>query len=203
MGEIAKELQVAKSSVSYWVRDIVLTKSQRTRLNKNGHSVEAIEKRRQARLANTKRQREKIQCAAAEEVRVLKHNPIWCLGIALYWGEGGKTQQSVRLANSDPAVISLIMRFFREICELPEEKFHGHVHTFSHQNAKKAEKYWSKVSGIPAKRFYKTYIKPSSASKHKRDTLPYGTFQVYAHDTNCFHRIIGWIEEVKKTYIIC
>ena len=36
----------------------------------------------------------------------------------------------------------------------------------------KTEKYWSKVSGIPRNQFFKTYVKPSSASLHKRNTLP-------------------------------
>jgi len=50
MGEIATTLGVAKSSVSSWVRDVPLSVGQRTKLNKNGHSIDAIEKRRISRL---------------------------------------------------------------------------------------------------------------------------------------------------------
>jgi len=198
MGEIAHTLGVAKSSVSYWVRDVALSKSQRKQLNKNSHSVDAIEKRRLSRLANTQKRRNIIMADAMKEVDVFVKNPLWCVGVALYWGEGGKTQTTTRLSNSDPAVITVIMRFFREVCLVPEEKFRGHVHTFAHQNADKAVRYWSEISGIPKNQFFKTYVKKSSASKHKRNTLPNGTLQVYAHDTIVFFRIMGWIEALKN-----
>jgi transposase-like protein len=194
MGEIARTLNVAKSSVSYWVREIKLTSRQKDRLNKNGHSIDAIEKRRTARIANTKKRREEIISKAGEEVLGLQKDPLWCIGTALYWGEGGKTQQTARVANSDPAVIKIMMRFFEKYSGVDESKYRAHVHTFSHRNAGKAVQYWSKISGVPKCRFFKTYVKQSSASKKKRDTLPYGTVQIYVHDSDFFFRLMGWIK---------
>lgn len=201
MGEIAHQLGVAKSSVSYWVRDVKLTKAQRSKLNANGHSVDAIEKRRLSRLKNTHAKRAAIMAAATDEAESLKNNPLWCIGVALYWGEGGKTQNMARIANSDPAVITTMMRFFSEVCEVPKDKFRGHIHTFAHCDVRKAEQYWSNVSTIPQTQFFKTYKKQSSASKHKRDQLPYGTFQIYVHDTNVFFRLMGWIEYLKRAKV--
>ncbi len=198
MGEIASILGVAKSSVSCWVRDVVLTSKQRTKLNKNGHSIDAIEKRRISKVANTQKRREKIMTEASLEVPLLSQNMLWCIGVALYWGEGGKTQQTARLSNSDPAVITTMMRFFRECGGITEEKFRGQVHTFSHRNIEKAEAYWSGVSGISRNYFYKTYSKKSSASKNKRNTLPNGTVQIYVHDTKFFFRLMGWLDKVKE-----
>jgi hypothetical protein len=91
-----------------------------------------------------------------------------------------------------------MMRFFKEVCKVPDEKFRGHVHTFSHLNAETAEKYWSEISGIPINQFYKTYSKPSIASLHKKDNLPYGTFQIYVCKTEIFLRIMGWIAGLKE-----
>ena len=48
--EIASELSAAKSSVSTWVRGIVLTDEQQAALKANTHSQATIEKRRQSRL---------------------------------------------------------------------------------------------------------------------------------------------------------
>ncbi len=200
MGEISRVLNVAKSSVSYWVRDIELTKSQRKKLNKSGHSVDAIEKRRIARVSKTREKREFIMREAASQVRFLSKDPLWCIGVALYWGEGGKTQQTARLANSDPLVIKIMMHFFRETCQIDEIKLRGHIHTFSKNNADKALKYWSNISGISEKNFFKTYVKKSIASKNKRKTLPYGTFQVYVHDSVFFFRIMGWIRGVSELF---
>jgi predicted transcriptional regulator len=199
MNDIVRELQVSKASVSLWVRNVSLTHTQRKNLTARGFSVDAVEKRRMSRIARTREEHRILTKHAGEEISSLSQHELWFLGIALYWGEGGKTHHGmVRIANSDPAVIQIMMRFFREICNVPEAKFNGHVHTFSHLNAKKAEEYWSNISGIPRQQFYKTYIKQSVASKNKRDTLPYGTFQIYVCDTKLFLRIMGWIERIKE-----
>ena len=198
MREIARTLNVSKASVSFWVRDIPLTSAQRQRLTLNGYSVDAVEKRRQRRLENTRLQRVAIMQEAAKNLGTLSDRALWLIGIALYWGEGGKTKTAVRLSNSDPGVIKVMMKFFRIICDVPEEKFRGHVHTFSHLNVESAERYWSKISNIPRRQFYKTYSKPSIASKNKRNTLPYGTFQIYVHDTRLYFKMMGWIERMKK-----
>ena len=201
MGEIAKQLTVSKSSVSYWVRDIVLSKKIQNALNANGHSIDAIEKRRVSRLAHTKSEHDAVFSAAMIEARQLFKNPLWCIGVSLYWGEGGKTQATARIANSDPVVIKTMMRFFREVCNIPEEKFRAHIHTFAHSDHERTELYWSKVTKLQLGQFYKTYKKQSSASQNKRNTLPLGTIQIYVHEKNFFFRIMGWIEYIKQRYV--
>ncbi len=196
--DIAKKLHVAPSSISIWVRDVVLTIEQRQRLTRKGYSVDAIERRRIVRIGRTKQRHQNLMDSAATMIESISQRELWLIGIALYWGEGGKTNHgAARISNSDPAVIKIMMRFFREICKVPDEKFTCHVHTFSHLNAEKAEKYWSTISGIPRSNFYKTYSKPSIASKNKKDSLPYGTFQIYVNDTKLFFTIMGWIGKLK------
>lgn len=200
MGEIAKKLSVSKSSISYWVRDIKLTQKQLNSLNSKGYSVEAIEKRRISRLAHTKSKHDEVFNQAYKEAVTLIKNPAWCIGVALYWGEGGKTQGTARIANSDPAVIKTMMAFFRTVCKIPEDKFRAHIHTFAHSDKVKIEKYWSDVSQLPLTQFYKTYQKQSSASLNKRNTLPLGTVQIYVHEKDFFYRMMGWVEYLKKIY---
>lgn len=196
--EIAHKLKVAKSSVSFWVRDVELTQSQRAQLNARGFSIDAIEKRRISRIARTRKERGNAMKVAGDMISLISRRDLWLLGIALYWGEGGKTNHgSVRVSNSDPMVIKFMMRFFREICKVPENRFKGHIHTYSHLNKDQAEKYWSEVSDIPKEQFFKTYSKSSTVSKYKKDSLPHGTFQIYVNDTKLFLRIMGWIEKLK------
>ncbi len=199
IGDIARTLNVAKSSVSIWVRDVPLTLLQRQKLSRNGYSLDAIEKRRIKRITTTRERHALIRNAAGKDIKTLSPRELWLIGIALYWGEGGKTKTGMaRISNSDPLVITFMMRFFREICKVPESKFRGHVHTFSHLNIRQAEEYWSHISKIPRKQFFKTYAKPSIASKHKKDSLPNGTFQIYVCDTTLFLTIMGWIDGVKE-----
>lgn len=195
LDEIAKALKVSKASVSTWVRHIKLTQQQLGRLNERGHSVGAIEKRRLKRIANTEKKRSEIIHTAIKDVAKLTKRELWLIGVALYWGEGGKTfHGSARIANSDPEIIKVMMRFFKEVCEVPDTKFRGHIHTFSHLNQTEAETYWSNVSGIPRKQFFKTYTKSSKTGLQKRDSLPYGTFQIYVCNTELYLKLMGWIQ---------
>ncbi len=195
---IARAIGIAPSTVSLWVRDIQLSKLQLKKLTTRGQSIAVVEKRRITRISRTKARRQETMDSAGQMISKLTHKELWLIGIALYWGEGGKAYYgSARLSNSDPAVIQIMMRFFREVCRVPEDKFRGHVNTFSHLNTNKAEVYWSEISGIPKSNFYKSYSKRSSASMGKRDALPYGTFQIYVSDTKLFFTIMGWIEKLK------
>ena len=202
INQIVKETGFTKSSVSLWVRDIVLTKEQKKGLSERGRSIESIEKRRINRLHNEQQKRQIIIDEAKKDFTSVSLEQLKLIGIILYLGEGGKTKKGLaRVANSDPLVIKIIMRFFREICQVPESKFRGYIHTFEHADVEKTETYWSQITGIPRKQFYKTYIKPSSASLQKRKSLPFGTIDVCVCDTKLFLTIIGWIERIEELTI--
>lgn len=198
INEIVEELSLSKASVSFWVRDIVLTEEQKEKLSQNGRSVESIEKRRINRLVNEKKKRQVVIDKAKEDFNNISLHELKIIGSMLYLGEGGKTKRLVRFANSDPLVIKMMMKFFREVCKVSEEKFRGHIHTFAHANVVEIEKHWSVITGIPQKAFYKTYIKPSAASMQKRNSLPFGTFDIYVCDTKLFLTIMGWIEKISE-----
>ena len=198
INQIIKETGSSKASVSVWVRDIILTQTQKNKISLRGRSVESIEKRRISRLFNEEKKRRILINNAKKDFTYISLEQLKLIGVILYLGEGGKTKRIVRLANSDPLVIKIMMRFFREICGVPENKFSGHIHTFVHADIERTEKYWSKITGISQKQFYKTYIKPSSASLQKRKALPFGTFDIYVCDTKLFLTIMGWIEKIKE-----
>jgi len=192
LSEIKEKLNVSKSSVSIWVRDIKLTKKGQKRLLKKRRS--AIEKARETRLIREKIKRKIIIDKATREINDLTKKELKLVGTALYWAEGSKTKRSlVQVCNSDEQIIRLMMRFFREICKVPESKFRGYIHIHPHLSTKKAENYWSSVSNIPLKQFYKTYQKPNRSSQNKKDSLPYGTFTIIICNTELFLNIKGWI----------
>ena len=198
INQIIKETGFSKASVSIWVRDIVLTDEQKKQISERGRSVESVERRRVSRLANEQKKRQVIIDKAKKDFTKISFDQLKLIGIILYLGEGGKTYNGMaRLANSDPSVIKIMMRFFREVCNVPESKLRAGIHTFAHADIDKTEEYWSEVTGIPRHQFYKTYIKPSAASLQKRYTLPFGTVDVYVCDTKLFLTIMGWIEKIK------
>ena len=200
LNEIRSVLGVAKSSVSIWVRNIELTEQQKQRLREKGFYREAVEKRRISRLAGEKAKRDLVINAAQKSIKKISKRELWLIGVMLYWAEGGKTRRAVRFSNSDPRMIKIMMVFFRRICVVPETKFRGHIHIHPHLDYIGAENYWSLISGIPRDQLYKTYRIPSKSSQGKKDSLPYGTFDVYVLSTELFYKINGWAKGIFSLY---
>mgnify|MGYP001562211398 CR=1 FL=1 len=197
LNEIIAKTGFSKGSVSLWVRDIELTLEQKKKLSQKGLTKESIEKRRATRLNRESARRQVFIDKARKEIKKLSLKELKLIGISLYWAEGGKTKRGlVRVSNGDPKIIHLMMMFFKKVCDVPKEKFRGHIHIHHHLNIKVAENYWSSVSGIPLNQFYKTYSKPNKGSQNKRDSLPFGTFDIYICNTELFLKIKGWIEGI-------
>ena len=189
--KIASRLNVSKSSVSLWVRDVSITKSQRSKLDKYPHTIVAVEKRRLSRLKNESIKRESVIISAQKEIGTIALRELWLMGVMLYWAEGGKTQRTVRFSNGDPEMIKIMMKFFRIICKVPEAKFRGYIHIHDHLDHKKAKLYWSSISGIPTDQFFKTYLVKDKVRKSDRNSLPNGVMDVYVLDTHLFLLISG------------
>ncbi len=199
--EIKNSLGVSKSTVSKWVRSIALSEIQKRKILKKGMLRSVIEQRRSTRLKNEFDKKQLIIEKAKKDVKRLSSKELWLIGTMLYWAEGSKTHRNlVQFTNSDPEMIRLMMFFFRAICKVPDEKFRGQIHIHPHQDYKTAEKYWSSISKIPLKQFYKTYRKMNKGSKQKKDSLPHGTFDIYICNTGLFLRICGWVKGVYNSY---
>jgi predicted transcriptional regulator len=200
--EIRKKLNVAKSSVSIWVRDMELTVGQKQELSKRGIKKEVIERRRKTRLDRENVRRQIIIDEAKREIKTLSKKELKLIGIALYWAEGAKTQRGrVQFSNADPRLIKLMMSFFKQVCKVPKKRFRGHISIHPHLDVITAENYWHKISGIPLNQFFKTTMQQSRASKGKKDSLPYGTFNIEISITELYLKIMGWIDGLDKSKI--
>jgi hypothetical protein len=197
INDICEKTGFAKGSVSSWVRNVILTSEQRQLLSKKGQKLDIIEKRRITRLANENLKKSKAIELAGKDIGSISKRELFLIGIALYWAEGRKAKGGiVSFSNGDPRTIKLMMSFFRDICSVSDSKFRGHIHIHPHLDSSESEKYWSRVSSIPLNQFYKTYCKPNKSSQSKKDSLPYGTFDIYICDTSLFLKISGWIQGI-------
>ena len=211
-GEIQTILKVPKSTLSGWFFNLALSGSIRDKIEKRGRkkSIAALisHNKQQTPLA-VARARETRQNAASA-IKDLSKNELLVLGIALYWAEGYKrpivrngreaTYHVVSLTNSDPFLVKTFLKFLREYCEVAEQKIKASIRIFQHQNEQFLLRYWQQQTRIPFQNFKKTYygISKSSLGKRPFNRLPYGTIQIVVADTQLFHRIMGYIEGLKK-----
>ena len=189
---IAHQLNAAQSSVSLWVRSVVLTEEQLLALKSNTHNPETIEKRRTSRLKSELAKRTVIIEAARNEIDNISNRELWLIGTALYWAEGAKTQSTVQFSNGDSRMIQLMMRYFREVCMVDERKLRAGIHIHEHLDTKAAELHWQSITSIAKDKFYPTYNKPNKSSKNKRNSLPLGVCDVYVLDARLLRMITGW-----------
>ena len=196
--EIAEEISVSKSTLSMWLRSIVLTETQQNRIHGKNMQirrrfVEYNQRKHEAALARN----ESWQTAAKEEVGPISQDMLKWIGVALYWGEGTKAGNPgrVRFSNSDPDMIRLIMRWFREICHVPEEKFRASVQIHDDQNLEGIQNFWSQLTRIPRPCFRRPTVRVAGSSQRKqKSVLPYGTLHIEFYDMELFQRILGWIQ---------
>lgn len=198
---IAKQINCAKSSISVWVRDIPLTPRQIERLKSKQDKA-------RAKAADHPNSPKNVWACIRHDCAMqgVREIPSRCslttlkwIGAALYWAEGYKISRNmINFSNSDPRMVALMMKFFRRVCGVPERKFRGTVHIHPHLDKERAERFWSGISGIPRNQFHKAQFGISRASKHKRDTLPLGTFRIVICDARLLWKIKGWIRGIER-----
>ena len=129
----------------------------------------------------------------------------WLLGIGLFWGDGVKGG-GIRIMNSDPEIIKVIISWFKKICGANNEKFTLTVHGYPDTNIIKTTNYWSKITGIPKNQFKKHQIdKRTNKLAIKKGKLPHGTVKLVIKSNgkkelgrSLHRRIMGWIETSSK-----
>ncbi len=78
------------------------------------------------------------------------------LGLGIYWGEGDKiSKNAVRVANSDPAIIRMFIKFLLNICNLQQRKLLFQIICFNDSDPLLAKKYWANELRISGEKFGK------------------------------------------------
>ena len=194
--EIQKRLEVSRSSVSLWVRDIRLTNKQLKKLyfNKRTGALRGsiIAARNKIEKRNELTQRLKQE--GIREIGIISQRDRFIAGVSMYLGEGGKTDRSVQISNSDPKVIKCMVRWLRENCGVLEEKLRGSLYIHDNLDEKKAKRFWSKLTGIPLKQFTKTYIVKNNPKRLRKKKHIYGVFRVSVSNASMHRKIMGWID---------
>ncbi len=194
--EIAATLRVAKSTLSLWFRGhdfSIAIKETITAQAQIGHT-ERLRSLNQVRGDTLQAYYEKAVREAAVELQTYITNPLFVSGVVAYWGEGDKTTPSiVRLANTDPQMITLFIQFLLTYCDVPKEKIRGALYIYEDLDEATCKDYWSKHTGLQY--FHKTMVLPS---RHKTKRLPYGTCTVLVSNTYLKRKLLLWIDQLPQ-----
>lgn len=172
MFEIATDLDVSVSTVNWWMKKYQIPKRLRSdanyeKYNKNGDPFI-------------------IKKIASTDDAIL-----YGIGVGLFWGEGNKVSTtSLRLGNTDPALIKNYLRFLREFCGVQEEKIRFGLQIFNDSNPVAAKKHWISELAASEDQFMPTISIIASQGKGTyRKKNQYGVVTVYVNNI----KLVDWM----------
>jgi len=195
-GDIKKKLNVSKSTLSLWLKNVELTNEQKKKLYTN--SILMLSRGSQSQKERRKREIDKIIETSMREIPVpLTLETFRLFGAALYWAEGSKSS-GFKITNSDPHLILFMVRWIEKIFNISPKKLKAWLNIYPQQNDLEIKQFWSELTGIPIKNFGKSYVKPLNKN-YKKNNLYYGTIGVMIpKGTNIRYKIFGWINATLK-----
>jgi hypothetical protein len=192
--DIAKELGVSKSSVSLWVRDVDFVPNPRRHRQ---HPSLTPHPMHLAKLEEIERCRRD----GLDRIGLLSEREFLVLGLALYAGEGSKSQSSVGFANSDPQLILIFVTWLRRFFDIQESKLRVKLYLHEDLDLEAAIAFWSALTGIPPAQFYKPY-RAVADNTLRRNRHVMGCPGIAYHSTSVFRRLMGMVEAVTSTSAI-
>lgn len=134
--QIKKEIDVSKSTLSYWLREYPLSR-ERIRLLRDLSEVR-IEKYR--KTMRRKKEERLLRFYEEEKKRLLPltKRELLIAGLFLYWGEGVKGFHTrIGLNNTDPKVVKFYLHWMNKALGIPREKIKVYLHLYSDMNIEK------------------------------------------------------------------
>ena len=199
--EILEKVPVAKSTLSVWLGAIGLTTKQKQRLTEKKLSSmrRGSATRRRQRIERTTR----IEASARKDFVLLKREPLFLLGLALYWAEGSKQKawnvsQLVAFSNMDSRAHRLMLLWVHKYFHI--HPLHLKYEIYLHESASvtSARSFWSQQLHIP-KRTMRVYFKSNNpkSKRHNQHASYHGVLRfVVPKSTDMNRRIAAWIESV-------
>lgn len=164
--------RVAKSTLSYWCSNTPLLPEQIAILHER--AVRGIERAHVIAKLKKAEYRQKyfksMRDSLAFTPALLAQRETGKLALAmLYAAEGGKRMRgSLMFGNSDPYLIALFLKLLRNCYLVNETRFRCTLQCRADQDTDSLQEFWSKITGIPPKQFYKPRIDPRTIGKPSR-----------------------------------
>ena len=200
--EIHTELGISKSTLSGWLSKIPLSEEATSILKQKSIVGTLLNQKKGAYANKIKRQKqlEVVKANAFQLYNVYKDDPMFIMGLALYWSEGSKRAKSIQFTNSDPDMVKFALYWFIKYLNTNKDKFKCYLNIHSGQKETEIIKFWRCCLNLNEKQFGKSYIKPESTG-FKKNILYNGTIRLGYHNSDLFHTILDWIEMIKERNI--
>ncbi len=195
-GQISKASGISKSTLSNWLSGkewsdkITIQLAEKNRKS----SYNALAKFSRLKHLDTLKRYKNYRVEAANDFNQLKSKKLFLIGVAIYWGEGDKTNKGkVGVINSDVNLLKLIVSFYRKILKISEEKLRAGLFIYEDIDEGKAIEYWSSELNLNKDQFIKTQVLPSRSHRTK-SKVKYGMCNIYFSSVEINIKMKEWIK---------
>ena len=192
---ISNELNIPKSTISNWFSKKSWSSEIKSDLNCLRLKVakKNLLAANIARSENQLRKRNKYLIEAKFEFDKLIKNPLFLVGLGIYWGEGDKTNNGrVAVINTDPELLKIMVNFYRKCLKISNSDLRIGLFIYEDINKEKTIKFWSDILKIPRQQFIKIQIL-KSRSKLTKNKSKFGICSLYFSSTEFSVKIHEWI----------
>jgi hypothetical protein len=161
--DIEKYYGVPKSTLSYWFRDLTLSRRYQIRLEERNRAGLVAARKEAVKWHNAQKEKRLAHARKDAESSLLniKHTQAEIMELALaflYLGEGTKKSGNTSMGNSDEMILRFFVTCLHSVYEIPYEKLKCDVHLRADQNENRIKRYWSRTLNIPLRNFGKSSI---------------------------------------------
>lgn len=191
--EIVKELGLAKSTLSNWLKGIVLTEQQNIDLyNRLEDKISRGRLRTSIALKAKRIVREnRVYTEAEREFKKYIQDPFFVIGISLYWAEGSKKDGGFSFINSDPNMIVLIVKWIKKYVTNNESLLKYRLFIHYPYKDEKCEEYWAELLNVSINNFQKTIYKPTPHIV-KKNPIYKGCLRIVINRIDMLRKVIAW-----------
>lgn len=175
--EIEKRLNIARSTLSGWLRKVALTAAQRKKLRADWEHA-LVKARQKAVIWHNVQKQKRLETAKMDALKTLRNinstnKNILELALAvLYSGEGSKKNIETALGSSDPLPLKFFLAILRNIYGINAAKIRCELYLRADQNPEKIKRFWARELKLPLKNF-----KQVSIDKRTRGSRTYPSYK--------------------------
>ncbi|HEY4503538.1 MAG TPA: hypothetical protein VJJ28_00295 [Candidatus Paceibacterota bacterium] len=198
--DIASKLNISKTSVSNWVKNVRLTEIEKIALQKNLKAK--MEKGRlnaSISIRTKKIFKEKIMYENIEkDFPKLQRDSFFMLGMGLYLSHGLKQGSAFQFTSADVNIIKIILVWMEKYLNLSCKMAKYRVFLDISHKDRNCEEIWSRIVGIPHDLFQKTvYIR---SRNNERDREYKGSLEILVIKVEVLRKVIAWQKLLMRYY---
>ncbi len=204
LGQISQKIDVPRTTIRTWIKDIILSKKQTETLKERVQENLQKGRIKFQKIQGDKRERneKRLMRSGISEIGQLSPRDFLIAGASLYWAEGFKNRHEHRLGfcNSDPYMVKFYIYWLEKHLSITKNQLVARL-TLNYlykDEVNEIQSFWAQQIGISLTQFTKPFFQTSKWKKQYNTNNYHGVLRIHVKDSlDRLLKMKGWIEGLK------